>query len=129
VIIDTSAWIEFSRSASGPVRAAIDAALDSKQAMTTDIVRLELLVGLSVPARAAMAGILAGCRFLPQEGYFDVEDAVDLFDRCRRGGETIRSPNDCLIAAIAIRHEVPVLHRDRDFDTLSRHTGLAAVRA
>ena len=80
-------------------------------------------------ARRAMSGVLAGCRFLHQESVFDVDDAVSLFDRCRQRGETVRSPNDCLIAAIAIRNGVPVLHRDRDFDVLARHTALQAVRA
>jgi predicted nucleic acid-binding protein len=31
---------------------------------------------------------------------------------------------DCLVAAVAIRHNIPVLHRDRDFDVLARHTEL-----
>ena len=31
---------------------------------------------------------------------------------------------DCLIAAVAIRADVPVLHRDGDFDVLARHTEL-----
>ena len=32
---------------------------------------------------------------------------------------------DCLIAAHGIRREVPLLHADRDFDALARHTPLA----
>jgi predicted nucleic acid-binding protein len=31
---------------------------------------------------------------------------------------------DCLIAAIAIRERVAVLHNDRDFDVLHRHSKL-----
>jgi predicted nucleic acid-binding protein len=30
----------------------------------------------------------------------------------------------CLIAAVAIRNDVPVLHHDADFDVLARHTPL-----
>ena len=37
---------------------------------------------------------------------------------------TIRSMLDCLIAAVAIRQGIPVLHSDRDFDALARHTEL-----
>lgn len=129
MIIDTSAWVDYSRRATGPLGDAVDAALDRGLAMTTDVVRLELLAGLSAPSRQAMTGVLAGCTFLQQESFFDVESAIHLFQRCRRGGETIRSPNDCLIAAIAIRHDVPVLHNDRDFDAIGRHTALAALRA
>jgi predicted nucleic acid-binding protein len=31
---------------------------------------------------------------------------------------------DCLIASIAIRTDLPVLHLDTDFDVLVRHTRL-----
>ena len=31
---------------------------------------------------------------------------------------------DCLIAAVAIRAGIPVLHNDKDFDVLARHTDL-----
>jgi predicted nucleic acid-binding protein len=32
--------------------------------------------------------------------------------------------NDCLVAAIAIRNGVRVLHNDRDYEVLARHTPL-----
>ncbi len=54
----------------------------------------------------------------------DYEEAAALYRRCRAGGETIRNLLDCLIAAVAIRNNAPVLHRDRDFDALARHTEL-----
>ena len=54
----------------------------------------------------------------------DFEEAAALYRRCRAGGETIRNLLDCLIAAVAIRADTPVLHRDRDFYALERHTNL-----
>lgn len=51
-------------------------------------------------------------------------EAVDLYRRARRGGMTIRSSVDCLIAACAIRHDIEVLHRDRDFDALASMSSL-----
>ena len=48
--------------------------------------------------------------------------------RCRREGETVRKLMDCLIAAIAIRAGVPILHNDADFDALARHTELRIYR-
>jgi predicted nucleic acid-binding protein len=50
--------------------------------------------------------------------------AVDLYRSARRGGLTVRSSVDCLIAACAIRHDLEVLHRDRDFSALSRISAL-----
>ena len=57
----------------------------------------------------------------------DAEQAAALHRACRRAGETPRSPNDCLVAAVALRHGVPVLHRDHDFTVLAAHTDLRVV--
>lgn len=54
----------------------------------------------------------------------DYDDAAALYRHCCRRGTTIRQLLDCLIAAVAIRNGVPVLHEDRDFDALARHTEL-----
>jgi predicted nucleic acid-binding protein len=48
------------------------------------------------------------------------ESAIDLYRSARRAGLTIRSSVDCLIAASAVRHGLPVLHRDRDFAALAK---------
>lgn len=46
-------------------------------------------------------------------------EAVDLFRSARQQGLTIRSSVDCLIAACAIRHDLTVLHHDRDYASLA----------
>ncbi len=46
-------------------------------------------------------------------------NAALLYARCRWQGITIRSPNNCLIAACAIEADVPLLHADRDFLSLA----------
>jgi predicted nucleic acid-binding protein len=51
-------------------------------------------------------------------------DAAALYRTCRHGGDTVRRLVDCLIAAVAIKAGVPVLHADADFDALARHTQL-----
>ena len=55
--------------------------------------------------------------------------AADIYRSGRRRGYTIRSSVDCLIAAIAIEYEIPVWHRDRDFDTIAGYTPLQTVDA
>jgi predicted nucleic acid-binding protein len=42
-----------------------------------------------------------------------------LYAAARREGRTIRSLVDCLIACVAIRHDVPLLHKDVDYDVIS----------
>jgi len=58
------------------------------------------------------------------EDLVDFEEAVGLYRTVRRQGLTLRSSIDCLIAACALRHDLTVLHRDRDFDRLARVSAL-----
>jgi predicted nucleic acid-binding protein len=98
-------------------------------AYTTDVVVMEVLAGArDDDHRDRLRRLLARCEHLPVEGLDDFETAADLFRACRRGGETVRALTDCLIAAVALRTSVPVLHADRDFDVLAHHTGLRAER-
>jgi len=47
-------------------------------------------------------------------------EASQLYRSARRAGLTARSSVDCLIAVCALRHDLVVAHRDRDFDLLAR---------
>ena len=53
-----------------------------------------------------------------------VEDAIGLYRAARRQGLTVRSSTDCVIAACAIRHDLEILHRDRDFPKIARVSAL-----
>jgi predicted nucleic acid-binding protein len=48
------------------------------------------------------------------------ETAGDIYRIAREKSFTIRSSNDCLIAAIAMHHDVLLLHGDRDFDYIAQ---------
>ena len=85
---------------------------------------MEVLAGARDEAHLqALQGMLARASLLPVLPA-DYDDAAALYRHCRRRGSTIRQMLDCLIAAVAIRNGVPVLHDDRDFDALARHTEL-----
>lgn len=40
---------------------------------------------------------------------------------------TVRSLIDCQIAAMALRLDVQVVHRDRDYDVIADHCGLQTL--
>jgi hypothetical protein len=48
-----------------------------------------------------------------------VLEAAGLYRSARRAGLTVRSSVDCLIAACALRNDLVVLHRDRDFSAIA----------
>jgi predicted nucleic acid-binding protein len=60
----------------------------------------------------------ARCRATPRPTPENARSAR-LFLACRSAGRTPRSSNDCLIARIAIEHELVLLHSDRDFEAIA----------
>jgi hypothetical protein len=97
---------------------------DGAQLALTEIVFMEVLAG--APTRLALVAVRAQLSALPMisAGLADYEAAARLYRGCRRRGETIRNMADRLIAAVAIRSGARVLHRDRDFDAIARHSSL-----
>ena len=128
ILVDSSVWIDYLRRKDSPAHTLLVSGIKARTLATTDVVVMEVLAGPTSEGVAARhARLLAGCHFLPQSSPGDAEHASGLFRACRRAGETPRSLIDCIVAAVAIRHDLPVLHRDRDFDVLARHTPLQLV--
>jgi predicted nucleic acid-binding protein len=123
ILVDTSAWVEFLRDTGSAVCGRVEALLDDDIAVC-DAVRMEVLAGARDEQHlAALRGLLARASVVPTTPG-DYEEAAALYRACRREGETVRRILDCLIAAVAIRTAVPVLHADADFEALARHTAL-----
>ena len=123
ILIDSSAWIEFLRDTGSTACNRVDELLGTEIAVC-DPVWMEVLAGARDDRHLTdLRGLLAGGTLLATESV-DYEEAAALYRICRRRGETPRKLIDCLIAAIAIRSDVLVLHADSDFEVLARHTAL-----
>jgi predicted nucleic acid-binding protein len=128
ILVDTSAWVEFLRDAATPVADRLEALLDDEVA-TCSAVRMEVLAGARDDVHLQrLRRLLARAVVLPTTEA-DYDDAATLYQTGRRSGVTMRGLVDCLIAAVAIRHDVPVLHADRDFVALGRVTSLRLDQA
>lgn len=122
IVIDTSAWVEFLRATGSDENLAVRRLVASGEVLVPDVVQMELLVGTKSEETADdLARFLARFVALPSSSPADHEHAAALYRLVRRNGQTVRSVLDCLIAAMALRVDAPVLARDRDF------TALAAV--
>lgn len=123
ILIDTSAWIEFLRDTGSETCDEVDRLLATDISIC-DPIRMEILAGArDEPHLRQLRGLLARATVLPT-GPADYESAATLYRVCRRKGETVRKLIDCLIAAVAIRESVPILHLDADFDVLAELTPL-----
>jgi len=123
ILIDTSAWIEFLRDTGSRACEAVDQLLDGDIAVCDAIV-MEVLAGaLNERHLTDLRGLMARATLVSVAAE-DYEQAAALYRTCRRSGLTVRKLVDCLIAAVAIRADVPVLHVDADFAVLEQHTPL-----
>lgn len=91
----------------------------------TEPVVMEVLAGVTTAREEhAVRGQLVGFSLLSVGGIDAYEQAAEIYRLCRAAGDTVRRMLDCLIAVPAIRVGVPILHTDRDFEVIARHTPL-----
>lgn len=123
ILIDTSAWVEFLRDTGSPVCERVDQLLSSRIA-TCDAIRMEVLAGARDENHVhQLRRLLARATFLPTES-IDFDSAAAIYRTCRSQGTSVRKLIDCLIAAVAIRENVPILHLDHDFAGIASVTSL-----
>ena len=115
VLVDTSAWIDFSRDRR-PVADAVERLLAEDRALRCGPVDLELRRGLRGGDASRVIPVLGALEEIPCEA-IDFASAGDLLRGLRSQGVTLPSV-DGLIAALALRHDVPLLTVDRDFDAV-----------
>ena len=124
-LVDTSVWIEVFRKAT---RLDLESVVPFDDIVTCLPIVQEVLQGFRDERAFRIArDSLRSLPTVESPLAMDViEDAVGLYRRARHAGLTIRSSVDCLIAACALRHDLEVLHRDRDFEALAAVSPLRA---
>jgi hypothetical protein len=128
LLVDTSVWIEVFRKGTRP---SLGSTIHLEEVVTCLPVVQEVLQGFGDERafRIAHEAMLALPIVESPLRIELVEEAVALYRAARRGGFTVRSGVDCLIAACALRHGLTVLHRDRDFGVLTRVSALKVRQA
>ena len=53
-------------------------------------------------------------------------EASNIYRTLRKEGITIRKPIDCMIAAVALHNNIPLIHNDKDFYPIEKKFGLFA---
>ena len=127
VLVDTSVWIEVFRKGT---RFDLPSLVDPDEIVTCLPVIQEVLQGFDDERAYALArDAMYALPIVESPMTLGVyEEGANLYRAARRAGVTVRSGVDCVIAACAIRNHLGVLHRDRDFDALSRISPLRTRR-
>ncbi len=127
ILADSSAWVEYDRATGSAVDLRLSEliASDGPVAVTEPVI-MEVLAGARSDARQAdLRRLLLRfhlCRFDPAA---DFDGAARIYRRCRQVGITPRGLIDCMIAAVARRHQATLLACDADLDRVARVVGIA----
>ena len=130
MIVDTSVWFEFFAGTGSVADLWIAERIGAEQRIVVpEIVLMELLIGTTDEAAAVQRRrALAQFDVEPLAPLRDVEAAAAIHRRCRRGGKTVRNLIDCQVAAMAMRLDVAVAHRDRGYQVIAEFCGLQTVQ-
>ena len=126
IVVDSSVWIAHFRGEASPARSRLgDLLRRGIDVAITEVIYMELLRGVRTdPEVDVLRRLLQQTTILRLTWLADFELAAELYRRVRQDGHTVRQATDCMIAAVCVREDVPLLHEDADFDHLARVSSL-----
>jgi predicted nucleic acid-binding protein len=129
VVADTSVWIDLLKNVLSPQTAALEAAINTSRIVMPDLILVEILKGLQTDEQARQVEKLLEPFDVVSVGGRELASiAAGNFRRLRAKGITPRGTIDLLIGTWCIENEVPLLHKDRDYEAMEKYLGLACVQ-
>ena len=128
ILVDTTVWIDFFRGRdTAHVRALVRLISDNEDICVCGVILTEVLHGIRDDKDyAAASARFESLIYLPMS-QMTFKKAAEMYRTLRRKGVTIRNAVDCMIAAVAIEHDIPLLHNDRDFMSVAHNCGLKVI--
>lgn len=128
-LADTSVWVDHFRGADSAEARRLDAAFSGAEGICVcGLIVTEILQGVADDASyRRIKRLLDELVYLPMTRDTYIR-AADIYRAVRRRGLSIRNTIDCLIAACAVQHNVPLLTKDKDFQTIARTAKLELLR-
>lgn len=126
ILADTSAWVEFDRATGGAVDLRLTHLIaETDEVAVTEPVLMEVLAGARDELRASdLRRLLLGFPLLGFDAVADFEAAARIYRMCRASGVTPRGLIDCMIAAVALRHDAALLAQDADLRRIAAVVGV-----
>jgi hypothetical protein len=129
VLVDTTVWIDFfSANLNTHVQTLENLINDRQDICVCGVILTEVLQGIRNDSEFKKTrNLFTNLIFLPMP-YSVYLRAAEIYRALRRKGITIRKSVDCMIAAVALEHEIPLLHNDKDFTPIEKHFGLRRLK-
>jgi hypothetical protein len=122
ILVDTSVLIDYFRGVENKTVGVFDEVLQRQLPFgLTSQVFQEILQGAKTRKEfERLQDFLATQRFYhPLHPVESFAAAAEIYFECRRRGLTVRSSVDCLIARIAVEHNLMLLHNDKDYEMIA----------
>jgi predicted nucleic acid-binding protein len=120
ILVDTSVWIEVLRDKTGTTVNAFQDRIGVDHYVLSRFNQLELLQGAKNQKEWELLDDYLASQYYLEAIESTWREAARIYFDLRRKGITINSPVDCCIAQIALDHGAILLHRDKDFERISR---------
>ncbi|MBN1834058.1 MAG: PIN domain nuclease [Deltaproteobacteria bacterium] len=128
VLVDTTVWIDFLSARPYPqVKTLENLIFNREDLCLCGIVLTEVLQGIREDSEFRRTrDLLGNLIFLPM-GYSIFLRSAEIYRALRKKGITIKKSVDCMIAAVAIENDIPLLHNDKNFVPIEKHLGLKTL--
>lgn len=129
VLIDTSVWIDFFNGKVNRQTSLTRKYLDKENVVfICPLIIQEILQGIrNNDDYLEVKTSILSLEILTIEQIESSIGAADLYRSLRKKGVTIKKSNDCMIAYYSIYFGIHLLHKDRDFDLIAKHSELKTL--
>ena len=130
IAVDSGVWIDYLKGTRNPEADRLDAIIADRASLIVvgDLVLCEVLKGVGTEAQAAR--VERELRRFRVEAMSTPDLAAKVaanYRALRARGRTVRKTVDLLVGTFCVERGLALLHRDRDFEPMARHLGLAVV--
>ena len=130
ILVDSGVWIDYFRGIKNRQTDKLHALLASELLAVGDLMLTEVLQGFNSEREFNRARVFLLTLDQIQIGGTELAiQAARNFRALRALGVSVRKTIDVLIATRCIEDDIPLLHRDRDFEYFEQHLGLRVVLA
>ena len=128
VLVDTSVWIDFFAARPLPHVEVLETLIKRRENICIcGIILAEVLQGIRQDTEFRKTKDLFNSLILLPMPYTVFLRSAEIYRKLRKKGFTIRKPLDCMIASVAIENDIFLLHNDKDFHPIEKHSGLLNV--
>jgi predicted nucleic acid-binding protein len=128
MLVDTTVWIDFFRGTNTRQVSVLEESIGRQDELFyCGVILTEILQGISRKKQSQHVKSLFGSLLYLDFSHDIYIQAADIYVKLREKGVTVRKTIDCLIAALAISNELPLLHSDKDFIPIEKYCGLKCL--